>query len=83
MNCGNVVYATVGTVPGLKIIVIQTKDSGVRAKPQFVSDPAASEIIIDEEARGSPALYPRVVKPSNRSEWRLCPRQHNRECRER
>src|ERR1700692_2281600 len=68
-----------------EIIVIQTKDSGVRAKPQFVSAPAPSEIVIDEEARGSPALYPSVVEPSNRSEWRICTAalQHNRECRER
>src|ERR1700680_142934 len=67
-----------------EIIVIQTKDAGVRAKPQFVSAPAPSEIVIDEEARGSPALYPSVVEPSNRSERRICAAtlQHNRECRE-
>src|ERR1700676_22131 len=67
-----------------EIIVIETKDSSVRAKPQFVSAPAPSEIVINEEARGSPALYPSVVEPSNRSERRICTTalQHNRKCRE-
>src|ERR1700692_1220019 len=51
-----------------EIVVIQTKDSGVRAKPKFVGAMAPSEVVIDEEARRSPALNPGVVEPSNRSE---------------
>src|ERR1035437_5917886 len=34
-----------------EVIVIQTKDSGVRAEPQFMGAMTPSEVVIDEEAR--------------------------------
>ena len=85
MNCGKRRVGHGGNCALSEIIVVQAKDSGIRAKPQFVSAMAPGEVVVDEEARGSPALNPGVVEPSNRSERRICAAalQHDRECRER
>ncbi len=68
-----------------EVIVIQAKDSGVRSKPEFVSAMAPGEVIVDEEARSSPALNPGIVESADGSEWCICTAalQHNRKCRER
>src|SRR5579864_2701378 len=68
-----------------EVIVIQTKDSGIRAKPEFVSAMAPSKVVIDEEARSSPALHPCVVEASNCGEGCIgtAALQHHRKCRER
>ncbi len=68
-----------------EIVVIQAEDSGVRAKPKFVSAMAPGEIVVDEEPRGAPALHPGVVEPSERGEGRIgaAALQHDRKCGER
>src|SRR5712692_9526368 len=68
-----------------EVIVVQTKDSGVRAKSQFVGATAPGEVVVNEEARSSPAFYPSVVESANRSEGRICTTalQHDRKRRER
>ena len=68
-----------------EVVVVQAKDSSIRAKPEFVGAMAPSEVVIDEDTRGSPALHPGVVESSNRGERRIraTALQHNRKCRER
>src|SRR5258708_35419640 len=67
-----------------EVIVVQTKDSVVRSKPQFVNGMAPSKVVVNEKARGSPALHPGIVEPSNRTERRIraAALQHDRKRRE-
>src|ERR1700691_1580592 len=48
-----------------EVIVIQAQNAGVRAKSEFVSAMAASEVVVDEKPRGAPALDPAVIKSSD------------------
>src|SRR5208283_200245 len=51
-----------------EIVIIQPKDSDVRAKSQFVSAVAPGKIVIDKESCGAPALNPSVVESSDGGE---------------
>ncbi len=51
-----------------EIIIVQTEDPGVGSEAEFVRAYRPSQVVVDEEARGAPALHPRIVQPSQRRE---------------
>ena len=51
-----------------EVEIIQAKDSRVGAEAEFVRAVAPGEIVVDEEARGAPALDPGVVEPADGGE---------------
>ena len=71
-----------GNRPFAEIVVIQSKDSGVRSKPELVSPAAPREIVIDEEPRGASSLDPSVVESPECGKGCICTAalQHNRKC---
>ena len=68
-----------------EIVIVQPKDSRVRAEAQFVRAVAPGQIVVDEEARRAPALHPGIVEPAERGERsvRAAALQHDRKRRER
>ena len=48
-----------------EVIVVQAEDAGIGSKPQLVSAAAPGKIVVDEKARGAPALNPGIVQPSD------------------
>ena len=63
---GGVVHRRDGALA--EVVIIQAKDSDVRAEPEFVGAATPSEIVIDEEPRRAPALNPIVIESANRGE---------------
>ena len=68
-----------------EIIIVQPEDPAVGSEAKFVRADGPRQIVVDEEARGAPALHPRVVEPAERRERsvRAAALEHDRKRRQR
>ncbi len=60
-----------GDVPFAEIVIVEAKDARVGSEAQFVGAVGPGQIVIDEKARGAPALHPGIVQPSEGRERRI------------
>src|SRR5437588_418530 len=73
-----------GNDPLTEVIIIQPKDASIRSKTELMPAVRPGEVVINEEARRTPPLHPRVVQAADRSKRRVraAALQDDRECRQ-